>query len=358
MWMPLTRRALVAALMSVLLLGTFGMTMTASATPLTSPIAAAPELPANQQAGVAGYFDLAVQPGAKQTVFIRITNLTDAPVPLQVAAVNGLTAVNGGTQYVSGTGTAVAQLLDTQYALSRHLTVPSTVQLAPHATQRLPVTIQVPVDGQGTYLGGVRLTTPATSGSATPAGAGGVGFTIRNRVQLVIGIQLNLPSPATPALTIGDVGLSVVPAGARIAINLRNPSASLLGGVSGTYRVTQGQTKVLTGSFGPFKMAPMTSIQYPVPWAGTPVPGTYQVTITGTFAQGTSIQAERSFTIGQAAIEHYQSVTGKPASAAIVHPASASSGVLPWWGWLIVAVAMVLVGAGTFLVGRRTHHFR
>ncbi len=314
--------------------------------------------PQNQHAGIRGYFDLDVQPGAEQTVYLAVSNSTNQDIALKSAAVNGLTATSGGAVYVQGPGSDSSRLISSDFAVSQFISLPGETIVPAKGTVKLPVTIHVPRIDQGTYLGGIQFTTEKQADAQSTSANAKTSFDVSNRVARVIAIQLNLPKQVTPSFEFGGTGLNVYPSGAYAYVEMRNPTASLLQKVQGTYRVSLAGNTIMTGEFGPFMMTPGSQIHYPIKWTGAQAsPGTYDVDVTGSANQVASISATLHFTVSAAQTKAIK--TDQPNAATIAQTETVNNTSV-WQIVTLTAVGTVLllafIGLIVVVARRRVRH--
>lgn len=69
----------------------------------------------------------------------------------------------------------------------------------------------------------------------------------------------------------------VAPSGASLALDLRNSANTLIRKTTGRVTVRQSGWRLFTRQVQIDAFVPGTTVAYPVPWAGVPVEGEYQV---------------------------------------------------------------------------------
>jgi len=315
-----------------------------------TPMAIEPVYPANQRADVKGYFSLDVTPNQTQTLEVRVRNLTANPLPVAIQSVHAYTSPEGGMLYAPELDTADATLIGDGVFVRDLIRVQPSVTLQPGETRVVPITVTAPTEGEGTALGGVRFTAKGPSqeqrtdvGEAREDEAR---FVIETETAFNLAIQLNFPGVAAANFTLGESGYFAEQA--RPYIEMRNNAQMIQEGVEGTYRVqTAAGEPLFEGAFGPFKMAPMTAIRYPIPWGHERLEnGEYRLFVVAR-ANGRTLEGGGAFRIGAEELERYRE--NNPAAPVV----GAGGGGIPAWVWAIVGAAAA-VGAMYWLSRRKS----
>lgn len=143
---------------------------------------------------------------------------------------------------------------------------------------------------------------------------------IRRRRRVLSALQIE-PGARGPRRAMALAGaltaLLLLPAAALAAGN--STSVDLTGGSlawtttpsASDFALAGPQAVVRYADVGPF--VPGTAITYHVPWRGTPVQGTYQVTGRLTPSRGPAVSFRRTVTFGGEAIEQFRRETGRAA---------------------------------------------
>lgn len=321
---------------SLVLGGTSAAYAASSDSPL--PFVVQPIYPPNQQPSVRGYFELKATPGGHQKLQVHIINKNSHAISISISPANALTTTNGGIQYVESNGSQSTHLLNSEFDLGDHITVPNVVTIASNSQTTVPINVVFPTSRVGTYLGGIIFSNYVPGQPIRPSNTKEkVTFTVNSRFSMAMALQLDMPTPGTPIFSFGPVTFSTVPSGSQLLIQMSNEGAALLRNVKGSFQVSNHEGRVaIKGQFGPFAMAPQSQIQYPVLWKNQLSPGTYKVQLIADY-QGHHITHVGTFFIGLKQMVQYQTVTGQ----------SPLPFQIPHWLWVgvgIVLVSMVVLG--------------
>ncbi len=297
-------------------------------------------LPVNQKAGVTGYFNLQINSGEKQTIYIEIINNKSEDIVVNLMPTNAYTHPAGGIIYEAKMDNPATSLLDDSFALSKSISMASEVTIKAKQTVKVPIEVTVPNMNQGTVMGGVQIwesTVPSQQTNETVKEDTFELKVITNTV-FAVAIQLDFPEQASPAFSFGKAGFN--PVGPNVFIEMRNDAAMIQRQISGVYKVTNkdGQ-ELFAGKFEPMIMAPKTQINFPMHWDSSVLePGKYTLSITGNVA-GKEIIAEESFDISNAAVENYAERANQP-----IAQTQTQAGI-PYW---VAMAAVVIIGALMF----------
>ncbi len=330
-----SRRTAVFMFMAILCTTIFPYAATAAVveTPMTIEVI----LPVNQKAGVTGYFNLQVNSGEKQTIYIQITNNKSKDILVIFTPTNAYTQPTGGIFYEAKVDSPETSLLDDSFALSKSISMASEVTIKAKQTVKVPIEVTVPNMNKGTVLGGVLIrekTVPSKQTNETLAEDTAT-FTVLTETAFAVAIQLDLPQQALPAFSFGKAGFN--PVGPNVFIEMRNDAPMIQRQISGLYKVTNedGQ-ELFAGEFKPMIMAPKTQINFPMGWDSSVLePGKYTFSITADVA-GKEIIAEESFNISNTAVETYAERANQP-----IAQTQTQAGIPNW-----VAIAAVVIIGG------------
>ena len=212
------------------------------------------------------YFILEMEPGHDRTQSVVISNDSQLPLRVQLAAVDAATAQMGGVDYGSEEGTAGVTggwITLNDYAIS----------LAPGRSRQVQFAVQVPLDAtSGVHLGGLVVWVEGAKGQ-TIAGAP-ASMSVQSR--RVIAVQVDVPGPAAPVLEIRGAQAEARPDGLYLGVDLFNSGTDFATG-TGTVSI-EGRDE--TGTFALDTVVPRTGTNFPFRWGGTAVPnGSYDVAI-------------------------------------------------------------------------------
>ncbi len=236
------------------------------------PISVVPILPDNQNAGVTGYFNLLVNSGDKQTIYMQITNNKKENIVIALAPANAYTRPTGGIFY------------------SEEIDSPETI-----------------------IVGGVLISEigPASEDIEVETEKDEAKFKVITKNVFAAAIQLDFPEQATPVFSFGNAGFN--PVGPNVFIAMRNDAPMIQREVFGEYQVTDkdGQ-EVFSGLFEPISMAPKTQMNFPMHWDSSVLePGEYTLSIAANVV-GEEIVAVERFNIDKTTVETYAERTNQP----------------------------------------------
>ena len=315
----------------------------ASAGAADQPMSVKPILPENQKSGVTGYFNLLVNSGDKQTIYLQITNNKKENIVVTFAPANAYTRPDGGIFYDAEIDSPETILIDKFFALSNYISMVKEVTIKPNETVNVPIEVTVPDMKSGSILGGVLISekTPASEDVKEETKKDEAKFKVITKTVFAVAIQLDLPNMPTPAFSFGKAGFN--PDGPNIFIEMRNDAPMIQRQISGVYKVSNknGQ-ELFAGKFEPIIMAPKTQIHFPMYWdSSTLEPGKYTLSITANVA-GKEMIAEENFDINNAAVEKYAEKANQPI-------AKTQTGTL----YFIVFSGAVILGGFMFWLGKR-----
>ena len=271
------------------------------------------------------YFVLKMEPGDSRTQAVQISNDSQGPLRVQLAAVDAATAQMGGVDYgaeqlpVAATGSWIS-LGD------------RNISLRPGESSQVLFTVEAPVDAApGVHLGGLAVWVAADE----QQDAAGAPTSMSVQSRRVIAVQVDLPGPAIPALEIRGAQAEARPDGLYLGADLFNAGTDFATG-TGTVSI-EGRDG--SGTFTLDTVVPQTGTNFPFRWAGAAVPnGTYEVAI--------------EIDYGVAIATWQGEVSVGPALQADLQGrgvGGGSSAGFPRW---LIAIALVLVIAGALLFSR------
>ncbi|MFC6181038.1 DUF916 and DUF3324 domain-containing protein [Lactiplantibacillus daowaiensis] len=181
-----------------------------------------------QSTATSSYFDLQVKPNQTGTVQMRVVNLTQKTVRLQLNANTGYTTSNGVEAYDKAT---LGELSTAKYQLKTIFKVPHKITLAPAASKLITIPYTMPADSFNGILEGAFYFLNLDKGPAQTTNQ--KGFQIHNRYALALGVVLRehktpkvKPDLALTGMTTGsDQQSKFSPA---IGVKLANTQAQLL----------------------------------------------------------------------------------------------------------------------------------
>jgi len=238
---------------------------------------------------VGGYFQVEAQPG--QTVeagTVEVVSSSNFTVLAQTNAVNGITNDMLGSDYGGMTQRPVG-------AASWLKLGGGIITIAPLSSTLIPVSIQVPSNAApGDYLAGVSIY------ALNQDCADGDNFCSTTRE--VAGVEVQVPGPRKPAITLSGVKVEQRPQGVLLSLSAINPGNVILQNVTGSVVITSEGRVVKELTIEPGTFVSHTSIEYPillVPclFCAPLDPTVYHVQATMTYAGGVA-NLSQDVTIG------------------------------------------------------------
>jgi len=262
-------RILGVATLLVALLASLNLA-TAAADP-TGGFGAAPAHPDPNDPATRAYFKATVAPGGTYIDAVQVTSASDAPLSLLISPVDGLTGQTSGAVYANR---------DVPIKKAGAWVTPSisALNLAPHAQTLVPFTVRVPAGATpGDHLAGIAIE------NAAPQQATAGQFSVKEILRTVIGVEILVPGPATPAVRLGKMSLRPLPGThvATLTIALGDPGRLLvkphltvtLRGPGGYHHKVARQLDTIL---------PGDTIHYPFLWPDSLITGTYHATVVAT----------------------------------------------------------------------------
>lgn len=140
-------------------------------------------LPENQTDKTNTFFDLKMEKGAQQTVYVQLTNFSDEPITVITTVHSAATSRQGTINY-----TYTGKLAESMQHPLTQIMKPSkdeTITIAADSSEKIPYTISVPSEGfNGIILGGIHIKKKEHDGEKKAATG------IENRYSYTIGVRL------------------------------------------------------------------------------------------------------------------------------------------------------------------------
>lgn len=229
----------------------------------------------------AHYYLLDASPGDTVTQNFRVTNPNDHPVTVMVEAVDADTGDLTGVQL--GRPASAKALTSRWIVVSTPL-----ITLAPNEQRDVPFTVHVPLNAKpGQYLAGMSASVPlsADDTKANQAPTGQAGFSMAVRFQRGIAVEIDVPGPRSPSLSVTGAEPKATPDGVALGVHMTNVGNAFARG-NGVIRVADTNTDF---AFRIDTFVPGTAIVYPVRWTKTVVPGSHHVQVDLTYDGGRRI---------------------------------------------------------------------
>src|SRR5450755_2205999 len=233
----------------------------------TAPAAAKPPTFSLSAASTSGALRLHGAPGQVLGGAVRLRNLSSHPVTVVLQPADIGNAVHGGANFLT---TALSQS-------SRWLHLDAaSVRLAPHAARQVAFTVSIPASASGAshYAGIVAIDAADLAAAAAAAGKKSTKttFTISRINRQALPITIRMPGPLTRSVSLRSVKLTVDPA-ASLMLGLLPGGPVLIQNATINLQVLRGTRTIFKYKSTLGQLFPNTSLNYRVPWRGTPTPG-------------------------------------------------------------------------------------
>jgi hypothetical protein len=247
-------------------------------------------LPDNQRSDVS-YYDLKVQPGAKQGLLLKLKNTTAKQIRVKAEANNAHTNSNGALDYSKHN-----QKLLGDPTFEDLISEPQTVTLEPNQEREVTFQLTIPKEGfTGTILGGFYCYED-TQGQENES----EGFSLRNQFAYTIGVQLVCSDEIiNPEFSLTKVKPGLQNGYLTVFATLENPVPVLMSQLDMTATVTKkGEKQVLREVKKKVSFAPRSPFKLPISWENEPLKkGQYQLSILLKAPSGKAWHLEQSFAI-------------------------------------------------------------
>ncbi|QST02784.1 DUF916 domain-containing protein (plasmid) [Pontibacillus sp. ALD_SL1] len=264
---------------------------------------AIPVLTEDQKKGVSGYFSLRAEHGETMDLTVELRNNTNAPIVIKMDGTNGLTTKNGGIQYTVEDETEFTGFWDDRYKMKERIKIQKEITLGVNETKKIPVTVTVPEEGDGTFVGGL-LFRPQFEEEKASVEEGDVRFEIESTFAYAMAIVLHV-NDQEPNVKAEDAYTSYAGKDMNLLINWKNLSPTISRITNVQYNVMDDKDSVVfETNVKQIKMAPSTWIQYPLFWNGDVKAGEYQLHLTYEL-EGESHERKIPFTIGEKKVNQY-----------------------------------------------------
>lgn len=230
------------------------------------PLTITPILPENQDKGISNYFSITTDSNdLKQDLEFLITNNTDEKIKLYVLPLNALTSPNGVIQYRQVEREENSILIDKKYGLKNYIEIDDKyIEINTGETKSVVATIDIS-EIEGTILGAVGFQL-VTGDEEQPSDENQ--FQIKNKVNYIVGIQINFHTEQEPNFIIGTPFIDVMPSYYAIRLPITQEAPLLVKDVSLEYEVWNYQSEKIFGSEikNLYNFAPKTKTNIALPW--------------------------------------------------------------------------------------------
>ncbi|MHC5373374.1 DUF916 and DUF3324 domain-containing protein [Enterococcus sp. LJL120] len=257
-------------------------------------------LPENQISDKS-YFDLKMEPGAKQTVQIRLINPTNQGLQIAVSLNGTKTSPNGEINWGPNTITSDPSL---PYEFTELVSSQNVVEVAAQSSEFLTLAIEMPTESfDGVIAGGIQLSEIKEDSTA------GEGMIV-NKYAYVIGMLLQETDvEIAPDLKLNDVTAGVSEFKNAVFVNFSNTQPTFVGDMTTKVAIRKADSEevLYRTEKSQMTMAPNSQIDFPISLADQRfIGGEYVATIEVSIGEALW-QWEEPFTItDQAALEFNQ----------------------------------------------------
>ena len=246
------------------------------------------------------YFDLTLNPGESFSNRLVAINHTTDVLKLNLAAVDGVTALNGGISFTFANTTGT----------SRWITMENQgiVEIPSGNLIRIPFTINIPADTQpGEYVAGFLATVAEGPMKKTPTQSEGSSFNVDMITQVGISVIIHVPGPQVCKIEISDI-TNVLDFGKwSLGIVIKNTGNIHFNG-SGQIIVksVENNEEVWNENFSLGYTIPKDTVNFPIS-IRKPLDGKYQVNavITSIKDPNCSAKIEKIIEIGEQDVQDY-----------------------------------------------------
>ncbi|MTD41896.1 DUF3324 domain-containing protein [Erwinia sp. CPCC 100877] len=239
------------------------------------PISVKAILPENQIDKNVGYYDLKVEPNAKQELSFQLNNQGDKDTTVNVEINPAYTGDGGSFIYTDSDSNKDPSM---KYPLSSIASSEQTVSIPAKGSTVTKIKLEIPSEPfEGVILGAIRVTSAQSDEKKTDNS--GKGFNIVNNFAYSVAIQLresdNMPKSD---LAIKKVFATQVAGRNTVKINLQNPTPTIINDMSYEAAINKkGEDVPLhENKVKGYRVAPNTNYNVPVSWENQPfTAGTY-----------------------------------------------------------------------------------
>ena len=218
--------------------------------------------------GTGGGLLLEGAPGSVLRGAVRVQNLSGETVTVALQAADIRTGGNGSADYVTS---ALSQA-------GRWLSLGSpAATLAAHEQREIQFTLSVPAGESGSHYAGIVAVNQAELAPARQAHSAGIGGQISTVAREAIPITVRLPGAPTRSLALRSAKIAAGPFGAALMLGLLPGGNVLIQAAHVQLSVMRGSRTLFSYSGTLGQLFPGSSLDYRIPWVGTPTPGSYRV---------------------------------------------------------------------------------
>ncbi|WP_265456126.1 DUF916 and DUF3324 domain-containing protein [Enterococcus sp. HY326] len=192
-------------------------------------------IPENQVNKDLSYFDLRVEPGANQTIEVQVNNFSDKAEKYSVE-VN--TAQTNGNLLIDYNSITLPENSINSVPISELIDYPEEVEIPPQKAGIISFEIKVPDEPfTGILLGGIHIKKDFSDESSDDTGK------IKSEYDYILGLRLSENDESvTPNIEFSTVAASNISNNAGVTVQLKNPTATTIKGVSMTGNIYLGDS--------------------------------------------------------------------------------------------------------------------
>ncbi|MEQ2528066.1 DUF916 domain-containing protein [Bacillaceae bacterium CLA-AA-H227] len=286
------------------------------------------------QIGNEGYYHFQGEPNQTVTLQARVINKSDQQMQVLIRGLNAYSSKQG-IIYQEEPASDTTSIIEESYQFKNVITTPSEINLEPLETKIVDFSVKVP-NISGTLLGSVEFR--VFQGTEELANNEEQSQLLIDQYKAVnYGVQVDIGDyTGTTDISFGTPTYS--PEQIAMMIPVENIHPVIVPNITGTYEITkEGDNDFsIKGELPSFKMAPMTTFQYPISWAeGTLEPGTYHVSSTLAL-NGQTKELEETVPIKNDAIEKTEDFMADRGEIEIKQQS------FPWM-YVIIGIAIIVV---------------
>jgi hypothetical protein len=272
---------------------------------------------------------LPLSAGQRSTQTLHLVNTTDKTAAVVVRGVDGFTDTATGFGFTS---------VDKSPSADGNWITVSTPQLTlgPGEGRDVSFTVVVPEGVRtGEHLAGVAVYSPVTQASQT-INQGNVSVQMIIQPQRVVGVQVNVPGEAVPAMAVSGARPVSTDAGIAIALTLANQGTAIAHG-SGVLTVP---STGLRTQFPITAFVPGTGVDLQIPWTKSITAGQHDVAVQLFFDGNRTVNWSGTIDVSGTLLSKLQSdVATRSLAGTPAHRSWLSANLL----WLSVAAAIVII---------------
>ncbi|MDT2660496.1 DUF916 and DUF3324 domain-containing protein [Enterococcus hulanensis] len=261
------KKSLLTLIITILAVFSGGLTSLAS----EFSFAVTPIIPDNQIDKTKTFFDLKLNAGQKETVYVQLQNDLDRAVKVDVSVNSATTNTNVIVEYGKN---SIKPDKSLKYDLAKYVKAPKQVTLNPHSAVKVPFELQMPAEAfNGVMAGGITFKEAKTE-KTTKASSDEKGLAIQNEYSYVVALLMRQnETTVAPKVQMNSVKPSQINARNVILSNLQNDQMTYINQVAIDAEITKkGDSKVLYDEHkDALQVAPNSNFNFPVNLNGKPL---------------------------------------------------------------------------------------